>query len=161
MFDSTDNSKLICRICEWHVFERRKLWPEYIHTCLLLIRWGYCILVLYKIIYALSGELFVCSWKDYFGVYYPCYAPTRKINIKITLEWLTLCINIYVSFLWEISLYFRSYHSSLKGRSTSLGQPGAHLGPVGPEWAPCWPHKLVIRRAHRSLNCLNVKHGEM
>ena len=21
------------------------------------------------------------------------------------------------------------------------GQPGAHLGPVGPRWAPCWPHE--------------------
>ena len=23
----------------------------------------------------------------------------------------------------------------------SLGQYGAHLGPVGPRWAPCWPHE--------------------
>ena len=25
--------------------------------------------------------------------------------------------------------------------TNSLGQHGAHLGPVGPRWAPCWPHK--------------------
>ena len=24
---------------------------------------------------------------------------------------------------------------------SSLGQHGAHLGPVGPRWAPCWPHE--------------------
>ena len=23
----------------------------------------------------------------------------------------------------------------------SWGQHGAHLGPVGPRWAPCWPHE--------------------
>ena len=23
---------------------------------------------------------------------------------------------------------------------SSWGQHGAHLGPVGPRWAPCWPH---------------------
>ena len=24
----------------------------------------------------------------------------------------------------------------------SWGQHGAHLGPTGPKWAPCWPHEL-------------------
>ena len=23
-----------------------------------------------------------------------------------------------------------------------MGQHGVHLGPTGPRWAPCWPHKL-------------------
>ena len=30
----------------------------------------------------------------------------------------------------------------------SWGQHGAHLGPVGPRWAPCWPHE---RCCHRCL----------
>ena len=25
-------------------------------------------------------------------------------------------------------------------KQSSWGQHGAHLGPVGPRWAPCWPH---------------------
>ena len=25
--------------------------------------------------------------------------------------------------------------------ANSWGQHGAHLGPVGPRWAPCWPHE--------------------
>ena len=25
---------------------------------------------------------------------------------------------------------------------SSWGQHGTHLGPVGPRWAPCWPHEL-------------------
>ena len=27
------------------------------------------------------------------------------------------------------------------GKQSSWGQHGAHLGPVGPRWAPCWPHE--------------------
>ena len=26
-------------------------------------------------------------------------------------------------------------------RTKFMGQHGAHLGPVGPRWAPCWPHE--------------------
>ena len=26
-------------------------------------------------------------------------------------------------------------------KQSSWGQHGAHLGPVGPRWAPCWPHE--------------------
>ena len=33
-----------------------------------------------------------------------------------------------------------------------MGQHGAHLGPTGPRWAPCWPHELcylgLIYRYH-------------
>ena len=39
----------------------------------------------------------------------------------------------------------------------SMGQHGAHLGPVGPRWAPCWPHKPCYLgpcepTGHRSQN---------
>ena len=27
-----------------------------------------------------------------------------------------------------------------------LGQHGAHLGPTGPRWSPCWPHKFCYLR---------------
>ena len=33
-----------------------------------------------------SGELFMCSRQGYFDVYFPSYAATRGINIKIRLE---------------------------------------------------------------------------
>ena len=26
-----------------------------------------------------------------------------------------------------------------------MGQHGVHLGPVGPRWAPCWPHELCYQ----------------
>ena len=34
------------------------------------------------------------------------------------------------------------HHQSLIWtRPSSCGQHGTHLGPVGPRWAPCWPHE--------------------
>ena len=41
------------------------------------------------------------------------------------------------------------FHGNVHGCLPSLtliarfmGQHGAHLGPTGPRWAPCWPHEL-------------------
>ena len=31
---------------------------------------------------------------------------------------------------------------------SSCGQHGAHLGPVGPRWAPCWPHEPCYQGHH-------------
>ena len=39
-------------------------------------------------------------------------------------------------------------------KQSSWGQHGAHLGPVGPRWAPCWPHKPCYQgtlHGHSSL----------
>ena len=33
----------------------------------------------------------------------------------------------------------------------SWGQHGAHLGPTGPSWAPCWPHELCYLGQHTWL----------
>ena len=39
---------------------------------------------------------------------------------------------------------------------SSWGQHGAHLGPVGPRWAPCWPHKPCYQgclcKSHKPQN---------
>ena len=32
--------------------------------------------------------------------------------------------------------------TGLPWQQGSWGQHGAHLGPTGPRWAPCWPHEL-------------------
>ena len=34
------------------------------------------------------------------------------------------------------------YFSSTTLIARFMGQHGAHLGPIGPRWAPCWPHEL-------------------
>ena len=36
----------------------------------------------------------------------------------------------------------------------SWGQHGAHLGPTGPRWAPCWPHKLCYLGCFMRQNCM-------
>ena len=33
------------------------------------------------------------------------------------------------------------YRRRTSREQSSWGQHGAHLGPVGPRWAPCWPHE--------------------
>ena len=40
-------------------------------------------------------------------------------------------------------LEYVTKHKSLPCPDTKVhgGQHGAHLGPVGPRWAPCWPHE--------------------
>ena len=41
-------------------------------------------------------------------------------------------------FMLEYSLMWYLQHPRYQ---SSWGQHGAHLGPVGPRWAPCWPHE--------------------
>ena len=33
----------------------------------------------------------------------------------------------------------------------SWGQHGAHLGPVGPRWSPCWPHEPCYQGVYKSI----------
>ena len=37
--------------------------------------------------------------------------------------------------------YMRNYKGSWPCKQGSWGQLGAHPGPTGPRWAPCWPHE--------------------
>ena len=41
-------------------------------------------------------------------------------------------------------------HSGTGPSLIAWGQHGAHLGPTGPRWAPCWPHELCY------LGCLTT-----
>ena len=40
----------------------------------------------------------------------------------------------------------------------SLGQNGAHLGPVGPRWAPCWPHEPCYQGCYSSTTLILDRH---
>ena len=55
-------------------------------------------------------------------------------------------------------------HTTHKNRwQGSCGQHGAHMGPVGPSWAPCWPHKLLsvkIRKPSISRYLTDSLHGK-
>ena len=56
-----------------------------------------------------------------------------------------------------------SHRAVLPREQSSWGQHGAHLGPVGPRWAPCWSHEpccqgvlAVLYRAMLSTEVNNV-----
>ena len=48
--------------------------------------------------------------------------------------------------------YVRTKLAYLPWQQGSWGQHGAHLGPTGPRWAPCWPHELCSLGGRRSKN---------
>ena len=63
-----------------------------------------------------------------------CYEHViiKFAHLARVLLWL---IQIWYMISPVYSLYKYSHIAS------SCGQHGAHLGPVGPRWAPCWPHE--------------------
>ena len=53
-------------------------------------------------------------------------------------------MTFYHSFILKCNLLMSFHCQSTHKRprwQSSWGQHGAHLGPVGPRWAPCWSHK--------------------
>ena len=95
-----------------------------------------------------------CPWNDKrLHSVYAVSCHERKICRCQTYLVLNPIIYIY------IYIYIRSY---LLKRSESgwayqprqqglWGQHEAHLGPAGPRWAPCWPHKFYSHGHHRSI----------
>ena len=59
--------------------------------------------------------------------------------------WTILCICLLVV------LHFSMILMTLPRYQSSWGQHGAHLGPVGPRWAPYWP----VEPCHLSVSWLN------
>ena len=54
-------------------------------------------------------------------------------------------INFYGSVVFTMGILFPGQMVFILKRpwyQGSWGQHGAHLGPTGPRWAPCWPHEL-------------------
>ena len=41
------------------------------------------------------------------------------------------------------------YENELPWLQGSWGQHGAHLGPIGPRWAPCWHHEPCYLGSHQ------------
>ena len=49
---------------------------------------------------------------------------------------------VHITRKWMIYSRVAQCHGVSPWQQGSWGQNGAHLGPTGPRWAPCWPHKL-------------------
>ena len=62
---------------------------------------------------------------------------------------------VYLSFGWHLTLL----NVNQPRYQGSWGQHGAHLGPRGPRWAPCWPHELYsLRSYHMMCLCAGFRH---
>ena len=63
----------------------------------------------------------------------------------IWLDWFHPLLDSYVTFLQvRLWLGYHTFHKRARKAypdRSSWGQHGAHLGPAGPRWAPCWPHE--------------------
>ena len=52
------------------------------------------------------------------------------------------CIKMWCDLVAEVHhIYEMTLKTVPPWKQGSWGQHGAHLGPTGPRWAPCWPHE--------------------
>ena len=56
--------------------------------------------------------------------------------------------------IWQVALVVLNICTTPDSKQSSWGPHGAHLGPVGPRWAPCWPHEPCYRGRRYSGNLL-------
>ena len=81
----------------------------------------------------------------------------------MTSSWITYPCIIYISHTGLQYLLLPIVHADLvltrnhiwncKFMVPLIARHGAHLGPTGPRWAPCWPHELFyLGRYHRTCN---------
>ena len=89
------------------------------------------------------------------GIHRWQYAGIDNNMMENDLLWQGFKIHIYWASVFRIGLGPRDYLFTTEAFVRSLGvlpqiakfigQHGAHLGPVGPRWAPCWPHKTCYQ----------------
>ena len=78
-------------------------------------------------------------------------STSRLWGNKISVHWAGLP--------WPAELLHRLFFANLPWYQSLWGQHGAHLGPTGPMWAPCWPHEpcylggCSICQYNISVNC--------
>ena len=78
------------------------------------------------------------------------YRLDRKPFLMEMLWQLTIK-RIWKYLLEMIVIILRSLRVSYLRKQSSWGQHAAQLGPVGPRWAPCWPHEPCFRGAFYAL----------
>ena len=77
------------------------------------------------------------------------WLPRRNTFVIIRMHlWLQKCFrSAYAVLMLDSSAsvlesYLDNTATVMSLTAGSWGQNGAHLGPTGPRWAPCWPHEL-------------------
>ena len=90
---------------------------------------------------------------------YKCKTYCMKIAIWKSTIWYSFIIVKYSvsnKFVCIFALLLRN----LRRSKSSWGQHGAHLGPVGPRWAPCWPHDMMTSSNGNSFRVTGHLCGE-
>ena len=101
-------------------------------TCACLPRQNTCVMDMWIHVCIIRDEnsVFIIPWKCFY------YTLTDERTI--------LCVYQ----IFSINSYRQPRNQS------SWGQHGTHLGPVGPRWAPCWPHEACYQgHTVQLLNC--------
>ena len=105
-----------------------------------------CFLILVWIFYWSLFQIIDCcivSHKPLTGLslthFQLCDSKRNKNALKILSAKCCLLCSVY-NMLWADPRY-----------QGSCDQHGAHLGPVGPKWAPYWPHELCYQGCHAWL----------
>ena len=71
--------------------------------------------------------------------------------IKLVAVWLKCHCYLFPRVHLTITQYWFRYW--LPRKQSPWGRHGAHLGPVGPRWAPCWPHEPWYQGWRRKDDC--------
>ena len=95
------------------------------------------------------GELFMCSWEGYFGVYFPPCAAKREINTKITLEW------AHKQFVTRVHTLFYFLHDIMNPKMTLKTRILTHHPPVSlARFTLCWwRHSRLAMTSQWPHNC--------
>ena len=65
----------------------------------------------------------------------------RHVGGKSLFNTLEHIFLMHISFNWWVKCCCEFVYGTRPRQQGSWGHHGAHLGPVGPRWVPCWPHE--------------------
>ena len=86
-------------------------------------------------------EMMYRAWNDTGELSFWFSRSSIQVNLALILEFKITCTVTAVKSHRFALLIVKCILVSYPRWQGSSGQYGAHLGPVGPRWAPCWPHE--------------------
>ena len=70
--------------------------------------------------------------------------PSWPLKSLLLFYWGYLC-RAWMTYIWLCTQQWCQAKAKQPRLQGSRGPLGAHLGPTGPRWAPCWPHAIWER----------------
>ena len=108
--------------------------------CLSLIHWN-----------QMLSQEWRCIWAGAAPTTSKWSASVLPMKVHLILEvWWYLCSWVHHLRAMTVNGTFLLLWLAHPRSQNSWGQHGAHLGPVGPRWAPCWPHEPCYQGCYSS-----------